>query len=113
MRGAGRGRGDGSGRAGRSDSGDQRSRRPAQGIILQYVAATGAPIGAGVLIAAGSGRLNAPTALNVRPDGNLYVSESRTRAKVAAESGITPNAVRLAKSHVLRRLREELGELIA
>jgi hypothetical protein len=27
--------------------------------------------------------------------------------------GITPNAVRRAKSHVLRRLREEMGELIA
>ena len=39
--------------------------------------------------------------------------ESRTTAEVAAELGITPNAVRLAKSHVLRRLREEMGELIA
>jgi RNA polymerase sigma-70 factor, ECF subfamily len=39
--------------------------------------------------------------------------ESRTTTEVAAELGITPNAVRLAKSHVLRRLREELGELIA
>jgi RNA polymerase sigma-70 factor (ECF subfamily) len=39
--------------------------------------------------------------------------ESRTTAEVAAELGITPNAVRLAKSHVLCRLREEMGELIA
>ena len=39
--------------------------------------------------------------------------ESRTTTEVAAELGITPNAVRLAKSHVLRRLREEMGELIA
>ena len=39
--------------------------------------------------------------------------ESRATAEVAAELGITPNAVRLAKSHVLRRLREEMGELIA
>lgn len=39
--------------------------------------------------------------------------ESRKTAEVAAELGISPNAVRLAKSHVLRRLREELGELIA
>ena len=39
--------------------------------------------------------------------------DSRTTAEVAAELGITPNAVRLAKSHVLRRLREEMGELIA
>jgi RNA polymerase sigma-70 factor, ECF subfamily len=39
--------------------------------------------------------------------------ESRTTAEVAAELGITPNAVRLAKSHVLRRLREEMGDLIA
>jgi RNA polymerase sigma-70 factor (ECF subfamily) len=39
--------------------------------------------------------------------------ESRTTAEVAAELGISPNAVRLAKSHVLRRLREEMGDLIA
>ncbi len=39
--------------------------------------------------------------------------ESRATAEVAAELGITPNAVRLAKSHVLRRLREEMGDLIA
>ena len=39
--------------------------------------------------------------------------ESRPTAEVAAELGISPNAVRLAKSHVLRRLREEMGELIA
>jgi RNA polymerase sigma-70 factor (ECF subfamily) len=39
--------------------------------------------------------------------------ESRTTAEVATELGITPNAVRLAKSHVLRRLREEMNELIA
>jgi RNA polymerase sigma-70 factor, ECF subfamily len=39
--------------------------------------------------------------------------ESRGTAQVAAELGITPNAVRLAKSHVLRRLREEMGKLIA
>jgi hypothetical protein len=34
-------------------------------------------------------------------------------AEVAAELGISANAVRLAKSHVPRRLREETGELIA
>ena len=39
--------------------------------------------------------------------------EDRSPAEVAAELGITPNAVRQAKSHVLRRLREEMGELIA
>ncbi len=39
--------------------------------------------------------------------------ESRATAEVAADLGITPNAVRLAKSHVLRRLREEMGDLIA
>jgi hypothetical protein len=32
---------------------------------------------------------------------------------VAAERGTTANAVRQAKSRVLRRLKEELGELIA
>jgi RNA polymerase sigma-70 factor (ECF subfamily) len=39
--------------------------------------------------------------------------ESRTTAEVAAELGITPNAVRLARSHVIRRLREEMGDLVA
>jgi RNA polymerase sigma-70 factor (ECF subfamily) len=34
-------------------------------------------------------------------------------AEVATELGITPNAVRQAKSRVLRRLKEEMGELIA
>jgi RNA polymerase sigma-70 factor (ECF subfamily) len=39
--------------------------------------------------------------------------ENRTPAEVATQLGITPNAVRQAKSRVLRRLKEELGELIA
>jgi RNA polymerase sigma-70 factor (ECF subfamily) len=39
--------------------------------------------------------------------------ENRLPAEVAAELGITANAVRQAKSRVLRRLREEMGELIA
>jgi RNA polymerase sigma-70 factor (ECF subfamily) len=39
--------------------------------------------------------------------------EDRTPAEVGAEMGITPNAVRQAKSRVLRRLREEMGDLIA
>jgi RNA polymerase sigma-70 factor, ECF subfamily len=39
--------------------------------------------------------------------------DSRATAEVAAELGISPNAVRLAKSHVLRRLREEMIDLIA
>ncbi len=39
--------------------------------------------------------------------------EDRTPVEVAAEMGITANAVRLAKSRVLRRLKEELGVLIA
>lgn len=38
--------------------------------------------------------------------------ENRATADVAAELGISANAVRLAKSHVLRRLREEMGDLI-
>jgi RNA polymerase sigma-70 factor (ECF subfamily) len=32
--------------------------------------------------------------------------------EVAAELGMKPNAVRTAKSRVLRRLREELGDLV-
>jgi RNA polymerase sigma-70 factor (ECF subfamily) len=39
--------------------------------------------------------------------------ENRLPADVAAELGMTANAVRQAKSRVLRRLREEMGELIA
>ena len=39
--------------------------------------------------------------------------EDRSPAEVAAELGITANAVRQAKSRVLRRLKEEMGELIA
>jgi RNA polymerase sigma-70 factor (ECF subfamily) len=39
--------------------------------------------------------------------------ENRTTAEVAAQMGITPNAVRQARSRVLRRLKAEMGELIA
>jgi RNA polymerase sigma-70 factor, ECF subfamily len=39
--------------------------------------------------------------------------ENCSPAEVAAELGITANAVRQAKSRVLRRLKEEMGELIA
>lgn len=39
--------------------------------------------------------------------------EDHSPAEVAAELGITANAVRQAKSRVLRRLKEEMGELIA
>jgi RNA polymerase sigma-70 factor (ECF subfamily) len=39
--------------------------------------------------------------------------ENRLPAEVACELGITANAVRQAKSRVLRRLKEEMGELIA
>lgn len=38
------------------------------------------------------------------------VIEQRKPADVAAELGITLNAVYLAKSRILRRLREELGD---
>ena len=39
--------------------------------------------------------------------------EGHSPAEVAAEMGITPSAIRQAKSRVLRRLKEELGELTA
>lgn len=39
--------------------------------------------------------------------------EGHSPALIAAELGVTAAAVRKAKSRVLRRLREELGELIA
>jgi RNA polymerase sigma-70 factor (ECF subfamily) len=41
------------------------------------------------------------------------VVEDHTPTDVAAELGITANAVHQAKSRVLRRLQEEMGELIA
>jgi RNA polymerase sigma-70 factor (ECF subfamily) len=43
----------------------------------------------------------------------LVTIESRSPAEVALELGLTANAVRQAKSRVLRRLKEEMGELIA
>ena len=39
--------------------------------------------------------------------------DNHTPAEVAAELGVTPTAVRQAKSRILRRLKQELGELIA
>jgi RNA polymerase sigma-70 factor (ECF subfamily) len=38
--------------------------------------------------------------------------DGQSSADVAAELGMTANAVRMAKSRVLRRLREEVGELV-
>lgn len=42
----------------------------------------------------------------------LNVLEGRSPADVAADMGVTAAAVRKAKSRVLRRLKEELGDLI-
>lgn len=42
----------------------------------------------------------------------LYVVEGRSSADVAAELGLSVNAVHLAKSRVLRRLRQELEGLL-
>jgi RNA polymerase sigma-70 factor (ECF subfamily) len=39
-------------------------------------------------------------------------ADGRAVADVAAELGMSANAVRMAKSRVLRRLREELGDLV-
>ncbi len=41
-----------------------------------------------------------------------HVVDGRTPADVAADAGVTAAAVRQAKSRVLRRLREELGDVI-
>jgi RNA polymerase sigma-70 factor, ECF subfamily len=41
-----------------------------------------------------------------------FALEGRPAAQVAAELGITQNAVIQAKSRILRRLREEAGELV-
>lgn len=42
----------------------------------------------------------------------LTVVEGRSPADIAAEMGVTPTAIRMAKSRVLRRLKEEFGDLI-
>ena len=42
----------------------------------------------------------------------LTVVEGRSPVAIASETGVTPAAVRMAKSRVLHRLREEFGELI-
>jgi RNA polymerase sigma-70 factor (ECF subfamily) len=42
----------------------------------------------------------------------LTVVESRAPADIAAEMGVSPTAIRMAKSRVLRRLKEAFGELI-
>ena len=41
-----------------------------------------------------------------------YVAEDRSATDVAAELGISPNAVRVAKCRVLKRLRDELAGLL-
>ncbi|HWG42527.1 MAG TPA: sigma-70 family RNA polymerase sigma factor [Gemmataceae bacterium] len=42
----------------------------------------------------------------------MTVVESRAPADIAAEMGVSPTAIRMAKSRVLRRLKETFGELI-
>ena len=42
----------------------------------------------------------------------MYVAEDRSAIEVAAELGISPNAVRVAKCRVLKRLRDELAGLL-
>jgi RNA polymerase sigma-70 factor (ECF subfamily) len=42
----------------------------------------------------------------------LTVVEGRSPADLAAEMGVTPTAIRMAKSRVLRRLKEAFGDLI-
>ena len=41
-----------------------------------------------------------------------YVAEDRSAGEVAVELGISPNAVRVAKCRVLKRLRDELAGLL-
>ena len=42
----------------------------------------------------------------------MTVVEARAPADIAAEMGVTPTAIRMAKSRVLRRLKETFGDLI-
>jgi RNA polymerase sigma-70 factor (ECF subfamily) len=42
----------------------------------------------------------------------LTVVESRSPADIAVEMGVSPTAIRMAKSRVLRRLKETFGDLI-
>jgi RNA polymerase sigma-70 factor, ECF subfamily len=43
----------------------------------------------------------------------LTVVEDRTPAALTEELGMTPAAIRQAKSRVLRRLKQEVGDLLA
>jgi RNA polymerase sigma-70 factor (ECF subfamily) len=42
----------------------------------------------------------------------MTVVEGRAPAEIAAETGVTPTAIRMAKSRVLRRLKETFGAMI-
>jgi RNA polymerase sigma-70 factor (ECF subfamily) len=42
----------------------------------------------------------------------LTVIDGRSTAAVAAQTGVTPAAVRQARSRILRRLKEEVGDSI-
>jgi RNA polymerase sigma-70 factor, ECF subfamily len=42
----------------------------------------------------------------------MTVVEGRAPADIAAEMGVTPTAIRMAKSRVLRRLKETFGDMI-
>ena len=43
----------------------------------------------------------------------LFVLEGRSAAQAAAETGLTENAVLVAKSRILKRLREEAADLLS
>ena len=47
-----------------------------------------------------------------RVEAGLGAVEGQVAKDVAADLGMTPGAVRVAKCRVLQRLREELGDLI-
>jgi len=42
----------------------------------------------------------------------MTVVEGRTPAEIAVEMEVTPTAIRMAKSRVLRRLKETFGDMI-
>jgi hypothetical protein len=53
-----------------------------------------------------------PTEAFIRETFQRCGSEGKPAAKVAAELGMTENSVILAKARVLKRLRQEAGELL-